>query len=195
MTTTCATLPRRAAKGLLLGVAFVVMAIGGYLGILQLTDNFAPVIAGELYRSGQFDGAELEAYAKAHGIRSVINLQGEHRGSAWYDEEMAASQKLGLAHFDFPMTARKELTQARAAELISLMEKAPKPLLIHCKAGADRSGLAAALYLAAIAKKGERAAEGQISLYYGHISLPLSSTYAMDRAFEALEPWLGIHDS
>lgn len=188
-------LRRRTAKGLLLGVTFVVLATGGYLGFLQLTDNFNPVIKGEVYRSGQFDGAELEAYAKAHGIRSVINLQGAHPGSVWYDEEIAMSRKLGLAHFDFRMTARKELTQARAAELISLMAQAPKPLLIHCKAGADRSGLASALYLAAIAKKGEAAAEAQISLYYGHISLPFSAAYAMDRSFEALEPWLGIKDS
>ena len=92
------------------------------------------------------------------------------------------------------MSARRELTQAEAADLIGILKRAEKPVLIHCKAGADRTGLAAALYVAAVAKLGETAAENQISIRYGHISLPVSATYAIDRTFEALEPWLGFPD-
>ena len=93
------------------------------------------------------------------------------------------------------MSARRELTQAEAADLIGIFKRAEKPVLIHCKAGAGRTGLAAALYVAAVAKLGETAAENQISIRYGHISLPVSATYSVDRTFEALEPWLGFPDS
>jgi len=72
------------------------------------------------------------------------------------------------------------------------MKGAQKPILIHCREGADRTGLASALYLAAIKKAGEAVAEGQLSIRYGHISLPFIPEYAMDRAFETLEPSLGI---
>jgi hypothetical protein len=51
--------------------------------------------------------------------------------------------------------------------------------------GPTASGLASALYLAAVAKRGEEEAEGQISIRFGHISLPLSAAYTMDRTFEA----------
>lgn len=105
------------------------------------------------------------------------------------------ARKLGIAHVNFGMSAGRELTQAQAANLIAILDRAEKPVLIHCKAGADRSGLASALYVAAVAKLGEDAAEQQISIRYGHISLPVSETYAMDRTFEALEPWLGFPDS
>ncbi len=168
---------------------------GVYLLGIQLFGNFGTVIAGELYRSNQPTADELEAYVKAEGIRSIINLRGGNMASAWYAEEMASARELKLAHYDFPMSDHEELSPERAKQLIALMEKAEKPLLIHCKAGADRTGLAAALYLAKIAKAGEEAAEAEISIRYGHVSLPLSPSFAMDRTFENLEPWLGFPNS
>ena len=168
---------------------------GAYLLAIQLTGNFGTVIAGELYRSNQPTADELEEYVKVEGIRSIINLRGGSEASAWYAEEMASAHKLKLAHYDFPMSDHEELSRERAKQLIALMEKAEKPLLIHCKAGADRTGLAAALYLAKIAKAGEDAAEAQITIRYGHVSLPLSPSFAMDRTFEKLEPWLGFPSS
>lgn len=168
---------------------------GGYLGALQLTGNFHPVVPGSLYRSAQPTTADIAHYRKTYGIKTIINLRGENAGSPWYDAEIAEAKQLGIAHVDFGMSAGRELTRTEAADLVAILERAEKPVLIHCKAGADRSGLASALYVAAVAKLGEAAAEHQISIRYGHISLPVSATYAMDRTFEALEPWLGFPDS
>jgi protein tyrosine/serine phosphatase len=101
-----------------------------------------------------------------------------------------------VAHVDFRMSASRELTQSEAERLLAILNAADKPLLIHCQSGADRSGLAAALYLAAIARHGEAAAEDQLSIRYGHIGLPhVSSAYAMDRTWETLERWLGFSGS
>ncbi|HCL66319.1 MAG TPA: protein tyrosine phosphatase [Rhizobium sp.] len=186
---------RRWLKRMAGGLLATVMTIGGYLGYLQLSGNFHPVIAGEVYRSAQPSGDAIARYAREQGIRSIINLRGPNPGKAWYDEEIEAATTQGVAHYDFAMSASKELSRDRAAELIELMERAEKPVLIHCQAGADRSGLAAALYVAAIARGGENAAEGQISLRYGHVSLPMTAAYPMDRSFEALEPWLGFPHS
>lgn len=182
---------RRLAGGLLA----TALTIGAYLGYLQLSGNFHPVIAGEVYRSAQPTGDAVARYAREHGIRSIINLRGPNSGKDWYEEEVAAANAAGLAHYDFAMSASKGLSQDRAAELVELMKQAEKPVLIHCQAGSDRSGLAAALYVAAIAKGGEEAAESQISLRYGHISLPMTAAYPIDLSFEALEPWLGFPDS
>jgi len=186
---------RRAVReGLCASVAALLTA-AIYLGGLQLSGNFHPVIAGELYRSAQPAAGDLEAYRDLYGIRTVVNLRGESRKSAWYETEIAEARRLGIAHFDVPMKASRDLSQAEAAELVALLAAAEKPVLIHCKAGADRSGLAAALYLAAVAHRDEDSAEAQISLRYGHISLPGAGGWAMDRTFEALEPWLGFHNS
>lgn len=185
---TLRTLAKRAG----LTVLGTVALLGSYLGYLQLSGNFAPVIAGEVYRSAQPSPADIREYAARNGIRSIINLRGENVGKAWYDEEIAVSKELGITHINFGMSARRELDQNKVEELLATMRSAPKPILIHCKAGADRTGLASALYLAAVAKQGEQAAEGQISFYFGHISLPFIPEYAMDRTFEAMEPMLGL---
>lgn len=176
-------------------VLALILSVGGYLGALQLTGNFHSVVPGALYRSAQPAAADIARYQKTYGIKTIINLRGENPGAPWYGAEKAEADRLGIAHIDFRMSAGRELTRAEAGSLIGIFQRAEKPILVHCKAGADRSGLASALYVAAVARLGEAAAERQISIRYGHISLPVSSTYAMDRTFEALEPWLGIPGS
>ncbi|WP_245295285.1 dual specificity protein phosphatase family protein [Manganibacter manganicus] len=180
--------------GIWLGLS-VCAGLGAYLGGLQVFGNFHAVVPGQLYRSAQPSAADIQTYAQSYGIRTIVNLRGAAKGADWYEAEVQESKALGIVHIDYPMSASRELTQKRAAELVSILALAAKPILIHCKAGADRSGLASALYVAAVGKRGETASENQISLRYGHISVPLSPTYAMDRTFEALEPWLGFHGS
>lgn len=179
-----------------MGLAALGLGVGIYTAILQLTGNFHTVLDGQLYRIAQPSPEQMSKYAQTYGIRTIINLRGDNAGQGWYDLEVKAAQQLGLKHIDFRMSAKRELPQERAIELISIMRDAPKPILIHCNGGSDRSGLASALYLAAIAQKGEFAAESQLSIRFGHFSIPyLSPTYAMDQTFENMEPWLGFYGS
>jgi protein tyrosine/serine phosphatase len=48
-------------------------------------------------------------------------------------------------------------------------KKAPRPILIHCRGGADRTGEAAALWVITQQKKSKKIALKQLSLKYGHI--------------------------
>lgn len=187
--------PPRIAVWIGFPVFAAALLVGAYVGFLQLAGNFHVVLPGELYRSAQPSARDLESMTLQYGIKTVVNLRGASTGSKWYDSETATARRLNLTHVDFEMRAGRELLRDQAQQLIRILRDSPKPILIHCKAGADRSGLASALYLAAIAGKGEAAAEGQISLYYGHFSLPISKAYAMDRSFESLEPMLGFFAS
>ena len=162
----------------------LLVVTGVYLGYLQLSTNVHAVVDGQVYRSAQPSPAKLGELVKEYGIKSVLNLRGDSSGEAWYDNEVAAAKGLNVQHIDFRMSATKEL-----------MAAAPKPMLIHCKAGADRTGLASAIYVAGVAKEGEMAAESQISLTYGHLSLFFIGAYAMDRTFERLEPMFGFFNS
>ena len=171
--------------GLVLGVAL--LSSGAYLGGLQLSGNFHEVVPDQLYRSAQPSAPQLAAYVKQHGIKTVINLRGSSRGE-WYADEVAEAARLGVRHIDFQMSARKILTADRARELIALLKDAPKPILIHCQAGADRSGLVSSIYVQQIANQSEKAAERQLSFAFGHIGVRfLSSTVAMDDSWEKLE--------
>lgn len=171
-------------KRLVVAVVASVALLGGALVLEIQTGNFHPVIAGELYRSAQPSAKDISRYAKEEGIKSIINLRGGNPTDDWYREELAASEAAGITHYDFRMKASRELTDDQAQELVVLMHEAPKPLLIHCKSGADRSGLAAALYLREIAGRGEEEARGQLSLRYGHMPYPWAEAQAMDRSYD-----------
>ncbi|MBB3658526.1 protein tyrosine/serine phosphatase [Rhizobium sp. BK650] len=173
----------------------LLVVTGAYLGYLQLSTNVHAVVEGEVYRSAQPSPAKLGELVKEYGIKSVLNLRGDDTGAAWYDNEVAAAKGLNVQHIDFRMSATKELSIDEGRQLMAIMAAAPKPLLIHCKAGADRTGLASAIYVAGVAKEGEMAAESQISLTYGHLSLFFIGAYAMDETFERLEPLFGFSNS
>jgi hypothetical protein len=96
---------------------------------------------------------------------------------------------------DFPLSAGEALTGSQVDRLLAILARAPKPLLVHCDGGADRTGIVAAIYVAAIAKRGEDAAEDQLSILFGHLPFSFAPGYAMDLTFEALEPRFGFFDS
>ena len=172
------------------GLAFVVTALsaGGYWGFLQYEGNLHAVRAGVLYRSAQLDNDELASAVHKYGIKSVLNLRGTNRGSPWYDDEIAESRALGLVHYDYGISTKRFVTTAQITDILAILREAPKPLLIHCKAGADRSGLVAALYRYAIAGASADDADRQLSLVYGHFPYLMSRSVAMDNSF-----WAYVH--
>lgn len=175
--------------GLTAGAAALVFA--GYLLCAQIGRNFHEVVPGELYRSSQPTAADVTDYARRYGIRTIVNLRGSAVDASWYRDEVATSAALGVKHIDFRMSAYKALTLEETHRLIALLRDAPKPILIHCKSGADRTGLASVIYLNQIAGKSEETAERQLSIFFGHVSIPfLSPAYAMDESWEEMEKLL-----
>jgi len=175
---------------LLAVIGIVVVAVFGsygvYCGIIILYEgNFHAVQPGVLYRSAQLSRGELETLARRYGIKSVLNLRGANPGRAWYEGEMAAVRDLGIAHYDDALSAKRFVTAAQITQLLAIVRRAPKPLLIHCESGADRSGLVAALFDYAIRGESAAAADRQLSLAYGHFPYFMSRTGAMDRSFWA----------
>lgn len=172
-------------------LGLVVLLGLGYMGKLIITRNFHEVVAGELYRSAQPTAGALAEYKKKYGIRTVINLRGANPDKKWYREEKEATSALGMTQIDLHMSSKHELTETQSMELINTMRHAQKPILIHCQAGANRTSLAVALYMAAIRKENEFNSELQLSMLYGHVSLWFTPSYAMDRSFEKMEPVFG----
>ncbi|WP_426238614.1 dual specificity protein phosphatase family protein [Pararhizobium sp. DWP1-1-3] len=169
------------------------VGLGTYLFAIQATGNFAEVVPGALYRSNQPTALNVADYAQRYGIKTIVNLRGSGQGAAWYKDEVAAARSLGIKHIDFRMSATQALTIEETNTLVTLLRDAPKPILIHCKSGADRTGLASVLYLNRIAGADEDTAERQLSIRFGHFSIPfLSPTYAMDANWEKLENLYGL---
>ncbi len=130
------------------------------------------------------NGDVLETQLTQNHIRSVLNLRGEEKGAAWYDEELSLSQKLGVIHYDYRLSATEKVTPKEIDEIFDILRSAPKPILIHCQAGADRTGLICALYMYKIVGESpEKAAQSQLSILFGHNTLLNPATHAMDDSF------------
>jgi protein tyrosine/serine phosphatase len=160
-------------------------SIGSYWGLVQYNGNFHTVSEGTLYRSAQLSKSELQAAVRDRGVRSILNLRGAHPGQPWYDDEIAASKQLDVAHYDYGLSAKRVVTGKQIYEILDIIRNAPKPLLVHCKSGADRSGLVAALYRYADEHTSADEADRQLSLVYGHFPYLMSQTKAMDDSFWA----------
>lgn len=167
-----------------IGLAFV--SIGGWAGYLHLTGNIHVVSPDIVYRAGQLDKLQFASALQKFRIKSIINLRGENAGEDWYEGERNLAKRLGVAHYDVGMYSNSEVDDATVAKLLVILKSAPRPILIHCDGGADRSGLAAAIYKRFIEGTGIDEASRQLSVWYGHVPWFIRRTAAMDRTFARL---------
>jgi len=180
-----AALPSRTAKALLLRIltalAVLIGALLAYTGYtIFYNANFRTIVSGEAYRSGQMDAAQLSRVIQEYGVKSIINLRGTD-APALYQGERETAKRLGVQHHDFSLSATNEITVSQMDDVIRTLREAPKPVLIHCQAGSDRTGLVAALYCLTLKGETPAQADRELSIWYGHISL--SKTIAMDHSY------------
>lgn len=153
-------------------------------------NNFGVVEPGRVYRSGQPKG-DLEERISTRRVQSVLNLRGGWRGDWWYGHEVEVCQAGGVDFYDLPLSADERPRRGELLMMLDLFDRCAYPLLIHCKSGSDRTGLAAALYeLYAVGRPPERARDS-FSLRYGHI--PLFGPERLHEPIEEYAAWLDAH--
>ncbi len=157
----------------------VLLSLAGAYSLVHGGGNFHEVEKGVVYRSSRLGAEKLEIALNSLKVKTVLNLCGEQPRERWYDEEVAVSRRLGVKFVSLGLSANAELDAMQVAKLVEVLREASKPLLIHCRAGSDRTGLACALYVA-LHGGSYRDAQDQLSLYYGHFPYFGSKSVAMD---------------
>lgn len=175
--------PRFCCKPLLGLLALLLVLPLGYAAHAWSTDNFHAVVRGQAYRAGQMSPALLTRTVEHYGIKSILNLRGANPTERWYKGEIAIASNLNVEHFDRRLNSGSELTIEDMDDLVALLRNSPKPILIHCKGGADRSGLVSALYRFALDGGRAKEADRELVLWYGHLPLIWPKVRAMDRSF------------
>lgn len=110
----------------------------------------------------------------------MINLRGARAcGSDALSRDTAS--RLGLTHLDMGLESRGAPHRDRILRLAEIYRTMATPALIHCKSGADRTGLAAGIFVMLQGGTATMALR-QLALWpYGHISA--SSTGILDAFF------------
>ncbi|HEY3297347.1 MAG TPA: tyrosine-protein phosphatase, partial [Armatimonadota bacterium] len=140
------------------------------------------VESGELYRSGQLRGKHLAYVLESKRIRSVINLRGYSKTDTDLDRERNLSKAMGVKHVDISMSASRLPEPNELRKLINAFDVLPRPILVHCLGGSDRSGLASTLYMSIYKRMPlDQAQASQLTCRYGHISF--GKAHAMDDFF------------
>jgi protein tyrosine/serine phosphatase len=132
-------------------------------------DNFGQVDA-RLYRGAQ---PNLAAYAglKALGIGTVVRLNGEGQDVA---AEKAQVESLGMKFVNLPWSGLGEPSDAQIGAFLNLMRDSPTDkIFVHCREGADRTGVMVALYRMTFDHWTTAQAVSEMKVYhYHHMLLP-----------------------
>ena len=162
------------------------------LGFLRTNWTNDGKIAPDIYRSNNPTAARFKAYAD-RGIKTVLNLRHDVKLSP-VKLAKEACDALGMTFVSYPMRTRRPPTKDELDGLIQLFKTIEKPVLIHCKSGADRTGLAGAVWLLTQENAPLEQAAKELSIRYLHrrdseagvldAVLDLYTPYAQTMGFE-----------
>jgi len=96
-------------------------------------------VSDELSIAGQVTPQQLQQ-AAAEGFKSVLNLRSPDEAGVLSDEQRQA-EVAGLAYSNIPLS-NSDLNNGQVSKALEALEGLPKPVLIHCGAGARAGAIA-----------------------------------------------------
>ena len=136
-------------------------------GVLRLAYRNRHQITPTLWRSAQPSPGDI-AWARRAGVRTIVSLRGDGFGGDLLEQEACARE--GLNFERIVMWSRSAPPKDSLRQAIARFPQLERPVLLHCKSGADRAGLGSALYLMIVDSVSAEVAQSQLSLRYGHFS-------------------------
>lgn len=159
--------------------------------------NDHEVIPGRVYRSAQPAEGDVAKLVDRTGIRTVLNLRGTAPWDDWYKGECRATFGANVSQEDVTLSAHTLPFPAELRRVVEVLDRSEYPVLVHCKQGADRTGLVSAMALLIYTDATVGEARRQLLPRYGH--WPVARTVNIDRFFDLYESKLtaegGVHSS
>ncbi|WP_040609200.1 tyrosine-protein phosphatase [Pseudooceanicola batsensis] len=113
----------------------------------ELWTNLHEVAPG-VWRSNHPNERRFTRY-RDMGIRTILNLRGAEDNVTYRWEERLCAEH-GIRLHAVRLDARRAPQVEPIQQVLAVLRQAERPLLFHCKSGADRAGLVSALYLLVI---------------------------------------------
>jgi tyrosine-protein phosphatase SIW14 len=111
----------------------------------RLPKRFGVVEDGRLYRCGEITPSELEHVTRNYGLRTILSLLNPDVPESV--AERRAAEELGLRWVNVPLPGNGASTAEQREKIKAvLFDLDAAPILVHCAAGANRTGLAVGMY-------------------------------------------------
>jgi protein-tyrosine phosphatase len=152
-------------------VIVVGVAVWAWFGIIKyhiIPKKFGVVVPGHIYRSGQISAPLIKKILTKYNIRVIINLSSADPDDRDKLAEEKAVAELNIKVFRFPMSGNGTgdvNDYAIAVAAIANAEKQNLPVLVHCAAGAQRTGGVIAAYRLLVQKMDPNIVEDEIEKY------------------------------
>jgi len=141
--------------------------------------NFHEIAPG-VFRSNQPTYGRLKDY-RDRGITTVLSLRGTPK-AVHHRMEQAICAELGLDLHFATLSARRPTARDDLMALFGYFDRLPRPFVMHCKSGADRAGLASALYL--MDQEGASLDEARTMLSFKYLHLKRTATGVLDHTLD-----------
>ena len=172
-------------------IVFSLLAILGlvmsfYLYRFIYLKNFRIVIPNQIYRSAQPTAPQVRNWHNTYHLKSILTLRG-HQEQENIKRANLYITTHGIDLKTIKLSSRKLPTHTEIQELVRIINDSPKPLLIHCMRGVDRSGLVSAIAMLLNDQSIEQARE-QFAWQKGF--LPYRKQELLKQVINDYESWL-----
>jgi len=160
-------------------------------GLVRIVYNNFYSLPGQMYRLSQPAPFQVRRLKNKYQVKTIINLRGDnHFGSFLLEKE--ACDQVSIKLINFVMYSRTMPLKEVVLDAKKLMDEIEYPAAFHCKSGADRAGLFAALYLIFRENQSVEEAKKQLAMKYGHFKQ--AKTGMLDHFFQLYLDYAKEHD-
>ena len=162
---------RRLIICMLAALVVIAGALAGWDLVLKdrlATKRWGVVEQGLIYRSGRLPLDRARSALAGHQISVLIDLTANDTGNRFQSNERAAAADLGIEYHNFPLYGDGTgdiKSYARAIAVIHQARCEGKPVLVHCAAGAQRTGGVVAAYRVLVERKAPAEARAELQRY------------------------------
>ena len=102
------------------------------------------IVAPNIMRSAQPSEENFKILKEHYNVKTILNLRDNKQHSEW---EKKVVEKLGMKYINIPMSGTKKQSKEKIEKCLAIISnRSNQPILVHCLAGKDRTGLVFAAY-------------------------------------------------
>jgi protein tyrosine/serine phosphatase len=149
-----------------------------------------------IYRSAQLKDKDFRSLIEDTNIKVILNLRGV-RNDSWYYSELATTEEMNIEYYSYGFSDDNLPSKKLFLEILDLFDYVRDnnlPLLIHCKAGADRAGMISTIIQIYLYEFKYEDAIKSLSLRYGHIPNTKSPLEKLLKAYSQVEDKIGFRE-